>query len=44
LFEGVKASGVHSMTWEAAGVPSGVYFYRLTANGATETRRMQLIK
>ena len=44
LFEGVKSPGLYTMTWDAARVPSGVYFYRLSANGTTETRRMQLIK
>jgi len=44
LVNDVRPAGVYSIRWDASSFPSGVYFYRLTANGATETRRMQLIK
>jgi hypothetical protein len=39
-----KSAGMHTMSWDAAGFPSGVYFYRLTAGNFTETRRMLLAK
>jgi len=42
-------AGAHSVTWDGMSdegriAPSGIYFYRLTSTGATETRRMILIK
>ncbi|NUN70112.1 MAG: choice-of-anchor D domain-containing protein [Bacteroidetes bacterium] len=38
------AAGQYSIPWNAAEQASGVYFYRLTAGGRTETRRMLLMK
>ena len=37
-------AGIHSVSWNADGCPSGVYFYKLTAGGFQETRRMTLLK
>jgi hypothetical protein len=36
--------GYHSVTWDASGVASGVYFYRLQAGDFVQTRRMTLLK
>ena len=36
--------GEHSVTWNAAGLGSGVYFYRLTAGEATEMKKMILLR
>jgi hypothetical protein len=36
--------GRYSVRWNAEGMPSGVYYTRLTANGFTETKRMTLIR
>jgi photosystem II stability/assembly factor-like uncharacterized protein len=51
LFDGRQGPGVHTVGFPGpAGVrpsvemPSGVYFYRLTAEGFTETKRMVLVK
>jgi len=44
LVEGQLDAGEHSITWEAAGVASGVYFYRLEAEGTATTAKMMLIK
>lgn len=41
---GFQAIGDHTATFDAAGLPSGIYFYTLTAGGFTETRRMVLMK
>jgi hypothetical protein len=49
LVDGYRAAGPHSITWrgddsDGRKLPSGVYFYRLIAAGATETRKMLLLK
>jgi hypothetical protein len=41
LFEGTKQSGVHSITWDASDVSSGIYFARL--NNGVQTRCMKMI-
>jgi len=37
-------AGSHSLTWEAANAPSGIYFYRLNAGKESITRKMLLMK
>lgn len=45
LVEGVKAPGAYQVRFDASRFSSGVYFYRLTADGALlETRKMMLLK
>lgn len=36
--------GFYEVTWNASNMPSGVYFYKLTAGSFVETRKMLLIK
>jgi hypothetical protein len=36
--------GTYSVTWNAAGAASGMYFYRMTAGSYVETRRMMLLR
>jgi hypothetical protein len=36
--------GSYEVNWDASAYPSGVYFYKLTANGFTDTKKMVLIK
>lgn len=43
LWRGEKPPGVHHFEWDASGLPAGIYFYRITASGQTETRRMLVI-
>jgi len=49
LVAGSVTSGDHKVVWNGTdnggqSVSSGVYFYRLTTNGHTETRKMMLMK
>jgi predicted outer membrane repeat protein len=44
LLDGKQWAGCGSVLWDGSGVSSGVYFYRLTAEGLSETRRMLLLK
>jgi hypothetical protein len=39
-----KPAGSFQVEWNAAGLPSGVYFCRLQAGGFVETRKLILIK
>ena len=44
LVDEQKQPGEYTATWDATGMPSGVYFYRLIAAGATETKKMLLLR
>jgi hypothetical protein len=44
LFDGLQPSGEHSLIWNADGLSSGVYFYKLTAEEFSETRKMILVR
>lgn len=44
LVDGVKTQGNHTVTYNAQGLASGVYFYRLKGNGFNEMRKMVLLK
>lgn len=39
-----KATGSYELNWNAANLPSGVYFYKLNAENFVETKKMILIK
>jgi hypothetical protein len=39
-----QTPGRHQVTWNAAGFPSGFYFYRLKTENGSHIRKMQLIK
>ena len=39
-----KPSGTYEITWNAEGLPSGVYFYQLKAGSIVETKKMILLK
>lgn len=44
LVNGVKEKGKHTIGFNAQGLASGVYFYRLKGNGFNEMRKMVLLK
>jgi hypothetical protein len=44
LVNDLQAPGWHAVTFDARGVSSGVYFYRLTAGDVVDTKRLLVIK
>jgi len=45
LFQGIAAAGEHKVRFDASGLPSGMYFYRLISeNEAMLTKKMILMK
>lgn len=44
LVEGRQNPGEHSVTFNAAGLPSGVYFYRLSAGTFVKTMKLMIMK
>ena len=44
LVDQPMGAGTHAVTWDASGLPSGTYLYRLTAGAFTETKAMTLLK
>ena len=44
LVDQVQTAGIQRVVWNAADVPTGVYFYRLETGEFTQTRKMLLAK
>ncbi len=44
LLDGRQAAGRHAVVWEAGGLSSGVYFYRIVAGQFSQARRVTLLK
>ena len=44
LVNGVYPSGYHTVQWNAIGLPTGIYVYRLTTGGKTITQTMTLMR
>jgi alpha-glucosidase len=44
LEKGNKLAGYHKVEWNASNLPTGVYFYRLTAGSFTDTKKLLLVK
>jgi len=41
---GEQEAGYHEAVFDASGLASGVYLYRLTAGGFVETRKLVLVR
>lgn len=39
-----KSAGTHTVQWDASGIASGVYFYRIKAGDFVQTKRMLLMR
>ena len=44
LENGVRQAGMHTVRWDASGIPSGVYVYELRAGPFRQSRRMLLLR
>ena len=44
LVNEVEQAGIYEVDFDASGLPSGIYFYRLTTPGFTQTKKMILLK
>jgi len=44
LVDQIQEPGVHRVTFDASGLPTGVFFYRLRVNGFDQVRKMAVLK
>lgn len=44
LEDGYRKRGAHSVTVDLSDLPSGIYFYRLTAQGRAQTRMLTVVR
>jgi hypothetical protein len=44
LINEYKSAGRYEVTFDASGLPSGIYFYKLQAGNFIETKKMLLLK
>ena len=44
LVTGRAVAGTYSVEWDASGVSSGIYIYRIESSGFTQTRKLVLLK
>ena len=44
LFQGELQPGVHTISWDANGLASGIYYYKLESGGTSMVRKMILLK
>jgi hypothetical protein len=44
LINGEREGGYHSYQWNTTNIPSGIYFYRLTAGQFSQTKKMVILR
>ncbi|MFA6457461.1 MAG: T9SS type A sorting domain-containing protein, partial [Bacteroidota bacterium] len=44
LLNTIQAPGTYAIQWDAGNLPSGIYFYRLSAGGRAETKKLLFLK
>lgn len=44
LVNETKSAGVHTVSWDARDLPSGIYMYRIVAGNRIESKKMLLVK
>jgi hypothetical protein len=44
LVDGIKGAGIHDVSFDATGLPSGIYFYQLRAKNFVQTKKMILLR
>lgn len=44
IYDGVKEAGIHKINWKPNGLSSGIYFYTLTADYFTATKKLILLR
>jgi hypothetical protein len=44
LFDGLQSAGTHTVAFDAAGLPSGIYLIRMEAPGFAQSRKVMLLK
>ncbi len=44
LVDGEQPAGRHTVDWDASGMASGMYLYRIASEGGSETRRMVIVR
>ena len=44
LVDGFQNAGYHTVSWNAANMTSGMYFYKIQANDYVEQKSMMLLK
>ena len=43
-FKGIGTAGTNNLTWKTGSTPNGLYFYQLSANGNTATKKLVVVK
>lgn len=44
VFEGVQTAGVHDLVFDASGLTSGIYLYKVQSGGMSVVGRMMLLR